>query len=113
MRLENAYEYTGERVLTTTRNEKPRHRTFRPVDQFAPELLEFSRCVLEGRNPEPDGWEGLADVRAIVAMYASAESGRPVTLPPLERPRHPTPEQVRRRPPVEKPEEIHVGSPHH
>jgi glucose-fructose oxidoreductase len=113
VRLENAYSYTGERVLTTTRNDKPRHRTFRQVDQFAPELAEFSRCVLEGRNPEPDGWEGLADVRAILAMHASAESGRPVTLAPFDRPRHPSPGQARRKPPVQKPEEIHVSSPHH
>lgn len=113
VKLENAYSYTGERVLTTTRKDKPRHRTFRQVDQFAPELLEFSRCVLEGRNPEPDGWEGLADVRAILAMHASAESGQPVKLPPYDRPRHPTPGQVRRKPPVQKPEEIHVSSPHH
>jgi glucose-fructose oxidoreductase len=33
--------------------------------QFAPLLIHFSDCVLEDREPEPSGLEGLRDVRII------------------------------------------------
>ena len=49
-------------------------------DQFAPELLYFSDCILKDREPEPSGEEGLQDVRIVQALYESARSGRPVAL---------------------------------
>jgi len=39
-------------------------------DQFAPELLYFSECIQKNRQPEPSGWEGLADVRIIASDRA-------------------------------------------
>ena len=46
----------------------------------APELMHFSDCVMTGRDPQPSGREGLADVRIIRALYRSARTGRPVRL---------------------------------
>ena len=77
----------------------------------APELIEFSRCIVEGRDPEPDGREGLADVRIIEAALRSAREHRPVPLEPVERRRRPTAAQIRHRPSVKPPEPVHAGSP--
>jgi predicted dehydrogenase len=111
LRLEPAFEYVGSLVRHLTVGEKTTVKRYPAGDQFAPELLEFSRCVLEGRDPEPDGWEGLADVRIIEAALESARAGEPVELEPVERRRRPSAAQARRRPPVKPPESLHAGSP--
>jgi predicted dehydrogenase len=111
LRLEPAYEYEGSLVRHLTVDEKTTVKRYRPSDQFAPELLEFSRCVLEDRTPEPDGWEGLADVRIIEAALLSARERRPVRLAPVHRRFRPGVAQASRRPPVEPPEPVHAGSP--
>jgi hypothetical protein len=36
----------------------------------------FSDCILNGKDPEPDGYEGMADVRVIEAALRSISSGR-------------------------------------
>jgi glucose-fructose oxidoreductase len=86
-------------------------RRFAKRDQFAPELLYFSDCILNNRDPEPSGEEGLADVRVIRALYKSIESGAPVELAPYERHERPSLEQEIRRPPIEKPSVIHAQAP--
>jgi predicted dehydrogenase len=109
--LDPAYEYSGVRRMRVTANGRTRERTFKPVDQFAAELLHFSDCVLDDRVPEPSGVEGMVDVRIIEALLRSAESGRPeaLDLPPSGR--RPSGEQVMRRPPVRKPELVHTRPP--
>ena len=59
---------------------KTRSKTFRKTDQFAAQITYFSACVLSGREPEPSGWEGLADVRVVNAIYESARTGKTVKL---------------------------------
>ena len=61
-------------------SERETRKKFSKSDQFAPELLYFSDCVLNDRDPEPSGEEGLADVQIIEAMLESVASGRPVRL---------------------------------
>lgn len=91
VRLENAYSYQDE-IHWKVRPEKGRgsEGTVPPRDQLAPELLYFSDCILRDVHPEPDGWEGLADVRIISALYTSAEKGRPVRIKPVEQRKRPT-----------------------
>jgi predicted dehydrogenase len=103
VRLEPAYEYQTELKQYVTKGGAPRERVFAKRDQFAPELLYFSDCVRSGRDPEPNGWEGLADVRIIEALYRSAKKGRPVSLAPFEKRRRPTERQEIRRPAVNRP----------
>jgi hypothetical protein len=50
----------------------------------AAELIYFSRCILDGIEPEPSGEDGLQDVRIVTALYESAEIGRAVQLPPYQ-----------------------------
>ena len=60
------------------------HKSFRNTDHFGGELKYFSDCILENRDPEPDGMEGLADVRVIEAIHRSLKSGRFERVEPTE-----------------------------
>jgi predicted dehydrogenase len=112
VRLDPAYEYVGSLVRHLTIDEKTTVKKYGASDQFAPEIVEFSRCVLEDRDPEPDGWEGLADVRVIEAALRSAREHRQVRLEPVQRRRRPEPSQARRRPPVKRAELVHAETSH-
>lgn len=111
LRVDNAYEYRGEIHWELMSEGKKRKGKVPERDQVAPELLTFSDCILEGRDPESNGWEGLADVRIITALYESARSGQPVKLEPFEKPQRPTKEQEVKRPPSEAPGYVNVESP--
>jgi len=67
--------------------------------------------VRSGKNPEPSGREGLADVRIIRALYRSAKEGRAIDLSAFEKRRRPTLEQEVRRPPVRMPELVRATPP--
>ena len=103
VRLEPAYEYAMELKQYVTTGDKPRERVFAKRDQFAPELAYFSDCIQRGAEPEPSGWEGLADVRIIEALYRSAEKRKPIALAPFEKTRRPSESQEIHRPPVNRP----------
>ena len=107
----DAYEFADPKKIELTVGTKKSRLSFPKRDQVAAELLRFSECVLSGRNPEPSGREGLADVRIIRALYRSAREGRSVTLSSFEKRRRPTLEQEVRRPPVRKPELVRATAP--
>jgi predicted dehydrogenase len=109
--MDPAYEYAGELKQRVTVDGRTRERTFPKRDQFAPELISFSECILTGAAPEPSGWEGLADVRVIRALYRSADTGQPVSLEPFTKEERPSLEQEIRRPAVSKPELVNTESP--
>jgi predicted dehydrogenase len=111
LRMENAYEMVEPMTLEIVVDEKKRRRRFAKRDQFAPELLYFSDCVLQQKNPEPSGREGLADVRIIRALYESARVQLPMKIEPVEKGARPTIRQEIHRPPVEEPELIGAQSP--
>ena len=104
LRLENAYEYLGELKCITTINSKTTEKIFKPGDQFAPELIYFSNCILNDRAPEPSDKEGLADVRVINAIYESAKTGQLKRIEPVPKQRRPEREMEIKRPPVKEPE---------
>jgi predicted dehydrogenase len=109
--VEPAYEYAMPLKHRLSLDGDMRERRFAKRDQFAPELLYFSDCILNNHDPEPSAEEGLADVRVIRALYRAAQSGSPVELAPFERRERPSLEQEIRRPPIEKPEVIHAQAP--
>jgi predicted dehydrogenase len=109
--MEPAYEYAGELKQKTTIDGRSRERSFAKRDQFAPELLHFSECIQTGATPEPSGYEGLADVRVIRALYRSADTGQPVTLEPFDKHDRASLDQEIRRPPVRKPELVNTEAP--
>jgi predicted dehydrogenase len=109
--MDPAYEYAGELKQRVTIDGRSRERTFAKRDQFAPELISFSECILTGAQPEPSGWEGLADVRVVRALYRSADSGQPVVLEPFSKDDRPSLDQEIRRPAVRKPELVNTEAP--
>jgi glucose-fructose oxidoreductase len=111
LRVDPAYEHGDDLKHQLTITSKTRERTFSKRDQFAPELLYFSDCVRNGQSPEPSGWEGLADVRIIRALYRSAASGEPIQLGSFERERRPTIAQEIHKPPARKPELVRAATP--
>lgn len=81
-------------------------------DQFAPELLHFSDCILEDRSVEPSGLEGLADVRIVLALQRAARTRRAVMLDPVARRRRPDASLEMRKPPVREPKLVEAEAPH-
>ncbi|NGZ04092.1 MAG: gfo/Idh/MocA family oxidoreductase [Nitrospira sp. WS238] len=112
LRLENAYEYTeGMRALITVGNRTETIRYPRR-DQFGPQLLYFSDCILHKRTPQPSGLEGTVDVAIIEALHQSAVRGRVVKIrlraTPARRPRL---SQAARCRPVSPPPLVRASSP--
>lgn len=110
LRVEPAYEYAGPLKHFLTRGDRTKQQTFRKRDQFAAELDYFSRCVLEGTEPEPSGAEGLADVQIIEALLRSAQTGRPVSLD-IESDVPPGRDQEYHKPSTRKPALVNTKSP--
>ena len=110
LHAEPAYEYAEGLEYTLTREGKRTQKSVGKRDQFAPELLYFSDCILDNRKPEPSGEEGLQDVRIVQALYKSAASGKPVSLPSPARDARPTIRQGITRPGIRKPKLVKVQS---
>jgi predicted dehydrogenase len=104
LRLENAYSFTDDMRQQVKTEGESQERVFPKRDQFGAELAYFSQCVLDDREPEPSGEEGVADVRIVRALYDSARRGETVRLQPFERHARPTPAQQVDRPFVGEPE---------
>lgn len=50
-------------------------------DMYLEELRHFVRCIEEGLEPSPSGYDGLRAQEIIYAIYRSARESREVTLP--------------------------------
>jgi len=76
--------------------------TFPRTDQFAGQVAYFADCILSGQPPEADGFEGLADVRALRAIERAARTGQPQPIDSPPRPSRPTADMVRLLPPTDR-----------
>lgn len=110
VRVDPAYEYAEGLNYELTVGDKTTRGRVGKRDQFAPELLYFSDCILDDRQPEPSGEEGLQDVRVVEALYKSAKTGTAVAMPPLRRAKRPSGRQRIVRPGVKKPRLVKVQS---
>ena len=108
--VDPAYEYAEGLTYRLTIDEKTTTKRVGKRDQFGPQLLHFSDCILRNREPEPAGQEGLQDVRIVEALYRSAQSGKAVRIPAFREKKRPTGRQRIRRPGVSKPTPIRVRS---
>ncbi len=111
LRLADAFGYSGKSHEFLTVDGKTEETTTAQHDQFAAELVHFSTCILEDREPEPSGEEGLADVQIMEAIVQAASLGRTVALTPIERDQRPNPGLEMRKPPVSKVETVNAPSP--
>ncbi len=80
LRMDPAYEMAEALKSETVIGDKKSKKTFAKRDQFAAEIAYFSDCILNDKEPEPSGRDGLADVRIIQALLTSAENNRPISL---------------------------------
>ena len=111
LEVEAAYEY-AERIEQRIKiGDKLQKRSFPKRDQFGPELIYFSDCVLTGRDPEPSGEEGLADLRVMRALYQSARTGRVIKVSGPARKHRPSRAQEIHCPPCGEPRLVRASSP--
>ena len=110
LHVDPAYEYAEGLSYTLTVDGRKTRKQGGKRDQFAPELLHFSDCILNDREPEPSGEEGMQDVRIVQALYRSAKMGRPISLPPFKDSHRPSSRQRIARPGVKKPPLVKVQS---
>ena len=98
LRVNQAYEHSEAMQMELAVNGKTRKRTYPRRDQFGPELVYFSNCVLKDMDPEPSGLEGLLDVHIIQSLFKSAHHGVSIELRDLKRRRRPSLRQQIYRP---------------
>ncbi len=104
LRMDSAYTYAGDLKQEITVDGEKQERSYPAGDQFGAEIQYFSDCVLNNKEPEPCGREGLADVRIIRAIIESAQTGKPVKLDEFKIEKRPNLEQVIQLPAIETPD---------
>lgn len=87
------FETTPRPVLTTA--EGTEVLAVENVDHFGAQIAYFSDCILKGEAPEPDGEEGLCDMRVMLAIEEAVRTGTPQRIHNPERSRHPQRDMVR------------------
>jgi predicted dehydrogenase len=114
VRLDPAYHHAMPLRLDVMPGKgKPKSKRFKKRDQVAAEITYFARCVLDGKDPEPSGLEGLADVCVIEAVHRSAQEHKVVPVERIPTKAHPSAEQAESQqfPGHGKPGTVHTGAP--
>lgn len=111
IRMENGYEYSTAMDLKTYKDKKTSTKKYPKRDQFAPEIIYFSDCIIKNKNPEPSGIEGLADVKIIEALLLSLELGSPISVEPENKKIRPTGQQKISKQPISPPKPFHAIGP--
>jgi predicted dehydrogenase len=83
--LNPAFAFEEERRLFGKIQGRWFEETFKVIDEFVLEVDHFADCIRRGRNPKPDGMEGLRDLATVEAIYRSAHEGRTVAVEPNAR----------------------------
>ncbi len=96
-------------ILTVDKSEST--ESFKSTDHFGGELKYFSECILEDRRPEPDGEEGMLDVRVLAAIEQSLLTGTAQQLPPYHRSKRPRVDQAETLSAVSEPKLVDVHKP--
>lgn len=78
--LDPAFAFDEERRLFGKIGGRGFEKRFKVIDEFALELDAFADCIRRGKDPEPDGREGLRDVVTMQAIYLAARERRWVPI---------------------------------
>lgn len=111
LHLQPAFLFGMGLAGTLTREGEAEGLTYPSVDQFGGQTRYFSDCILHDRVPEPDGEEGLCDIRVLAAVERALATGRTQSLEPRSRTRRPDPSQRMELPEVEPPAMINAARP--
>lgn len=111
--VDPAFDYSKALSYELTVGEKKQRKKFPKSDQFAPELVHFSKCIRANKRPEPSGIEGLIDVAIIEAIHRSMNTGGWALVEAPDKRRRPTLRQQMHRPAVPRePKLVQVESGH-
>jgi predicted dehydrogenase len=78
--LNPAFAFEEERRLFGKIRGRWFEQTFKTIDEFALELSAFTESIHQGRDPEPDGMEGMRDMATIEAIYRSAQENHTIPI---------------------------------
>ena len=106
-----AYQVATQIRHELTIGKKKSTESFKQTDHFGGELKYFSDCILNDKNPEPDGEEGMLDARVLAAIEESLKTGAVVKLAPYHRARRPDVHQAETLDAVKEPELIAAHKP--
>jgi predicted dehydrogenase len=98
LELDPGFKFETATRLRLRHDGKVVETQFPQIDHFGAQVAYFSDCIKSGTPPEADGEEGLADMRALIAIERAAMTGMPQAISAQPRPRHPTPDMVRLTP---------------
>lgn len=98
----NGYRFETAKRVRVTRAGKVMEQVFDHVENFSGQTAYFSDCILKGVRPEADGEEGLADVRAMLAIEEAARTGQAQKISSPPRSVHPTKDMARSFPQVKR-----------
>lgn len=100
--LDPAFKFDSTLRLAARAEAMNHAETFDAVDHFAGQIAYFSDCIAADTPPKPDGEEGLADMRVLLAIDEAAETGGTVSLSPGPFKPGITPDMLRSFPPTTK-----------
>lgn len=107
--LESSYEYSEPMKMTVTINGKSKVKQYAKQDQFAPELLYFSDCILKNKSITPSGTEGLMDIHVIEALKKSSQERKTISIPNNQYlQRRPNAKMVITKPGIKKPKLVNA-----
>ena len=111
LELNPGYMYGKPLEHFTVIGQKQDHESFKNTDHFGGQMKYFSDCILNNKDPEPDGLEGVADVRVIEAIHRSLESKQWEKVERVEITRRISPDQVQELRAQSSPEMVNTTSP--
>lgn len=98
----NPYRFETAKCVRLAKDGKVTEQQFDHVENFSGQTAYFSDCILKGVRPESDGEEGLADVRAMLAIEEAARTGQAQKINSPLRSVFPTKDMVRNFPQVKR-----------
>jgi glucose-fructose oxidoreductase len=112
--LDSAYEYAEGHELEYDLGEGVKTQKYKKTDQFGPEFVYFSDCILKNRAVEPSGLEGFADIAIVEAILESIRTHKTVKLRSNQKVKlmRPSKKQQIFRFAIPKGEEVKVRGPH-
>jgi predicted dehydrogenase len=81
--LNPAFQYDLERCMFGEIGGRWFEKKFKVIDELALEIDALADSIRRGRDPEPNGVQGMRDVAVMEAIYQSASEGRtvPISMP--------------------------------
>ena len=108
---EPAYQVNQAIAHVLTVDKAEHSEKFKSTDHFGGEIKYFSQCILDGEEPEPDGEEGMLDVRVLEAIERALLTGQVQELEPVHRSKRPRTDQAKTLSAVSEPDLVGAHKP--